>query len=175
MTIIIQAGGKGQRLEYLTRNKPKALVPIDGQPLLFHIFGEFKDARFIIIADYKRDVLEKYLALFAKDINYTLIKTDDTGTLSGLNEALGLINEPFMLIWCDLILGKESICKIKDVFAGFHSTASNKNGDFDSTAFENSAAKGALSGKFDSTAGTLTQESNNISTPPPQYFTKRAS
>ena len=26
--IIVQAGGKGTRLEHLTKNKPKALVPI---------------------------------------------------------------------------------------------------------------------------------------------------
>ena len=33
--IIVQAGGKGTRLEYLTKNKPKALVPIDNLPMLF--------------------------------------------------------------------------------------------------------------------------------------------
>ena len=27
--IIVQAGGKGTRMGYLTRNKPKALVPVD--------------------------------------------------------------------------------------------------------------------------------------------------
>ena len=27
--IIVQAGGKGTRMEYLTTNKPKALVPIN--------------------------------------------------------------------------------------------------------------------------------------------------
>ena len=34
--IIVQAGGKGTRMESLTANKPKALVPIDNLPMIFH-------------------------------------------------------------------------------------------------------------------------------------------
>lgn len=33
--IIVQAGGKGTRMESLTANKPKALVPIDNLPMIF--------------------------------------------------------------------------------------------------------------------------------------------
>ena len=32
--IIVQAGGKGTRLEHLTANKPKALVPVENLPML---------------------------------------------------------------------------------------------------------------------------------------------
>ena len=63
--IIIQAGGKGTRLEGLTRNKPKCLVPVNNLPIIFYAFQKFKDAEFTIIADYKTDVLEKYLNVFA--------------------------------------------------------------------------------------------------------------
>ena len=31
MHVIIQAGGKGTRLESLTRNRPKCLVPVDNR------------------------------------------------------------------------------------------------------------------------------------------------
>lgn len=58
MKIIIQAGGKGTRLEGLTRNKPKCLVPVNNLPILFYAFQKFKDAEFTIIADYKTEVLE---------------------------------------------------------------------------------------------------------------------
>ena len=47
--IIVQAGGKGTRLGYLTQNKPKALVPIENKPMLFHLFNKYPDKRFIII------------------------------------------------------------------------------------------------------------------------------
>lgn len=61
--IIVQAGGKGTRLKHLTKNKPKALVPIDNLPMLFHLFKKYPDKRFIIIADYHREVLREYLLL----------------------------------------------------------------------------------------------------------------
>ena len=51
--IIVQAGGKGTRLGYLTKNKPKALVPVDNLPMLFHLFRQYPDRRFIVIADRK--------------------------------------------------------------------------------------------------------------------------
>lgn len=52
--IIVQAGGKGTRLEHLTANKPKAIVPVENLPMLFHLFRKFPDKKFIIIADYKK-------------------------------------------------------------------------------------------------------------------------
>ena len=70
--IIVQAGGKGTRMEHLTVNKPKALVPINNLPMLFHMFRKYPDKRFIIIGDYKYEVLKKYLKVFA-DVKYLLV------------------------------------------------------------------------------------------------------
>ena len=39
--IIVQAGGKGKRMEHLTQNKPKALVPVNNLPMLFHLFQKY--------------------------------------------------------------------------------------------------------------------------------------
>ncbi len=105
--IIIQAGGKGTRLETLTTNKPKALVPVDNLPMIFHLFNKYPNAKFKIIADYKKDVLERYLKAFAQ-VDYEVIGTDKKGTCSGIQTACQLIpgNTPFMLIWCDLVLSQ---------------------------------------------------------------------
>ncbi|MBQ7628610.1 MAG: NTP transferase domain-containing protein, partial [Selenomonadaceae bacterium] len=107
--VIVQAGGKGSRMERLTRNKPKALVPVNNLPMIFHLFKKFPDKKFIIIGDYKFDVLEKYLREFAT-VDYTLIQsTGDTGTCAGISDAVNLIpaDEKFLFIWCDLILADE--------------------------------------------------------------------
>lgn len=104
--IIVQAGGKGTRMESLTENKPKALVPIDNLPMIFHLFKKYPEKKFIVIGDYKYQVLEKYLNAFAI-IDYELVcGTGYTGTCSGLKKAISYIpdNERFMLIWCDLVL-----------------------------------------------------------------------
>ena len=63
--VVVQAGGKGSRMERLTRNKPKALVPVNNLPMIFHLFKKFSDKKFIVIGDYKFDVLKKYLYIFA--------------------------------------------------------------------------------------------------------------
>jgi len=106
--IIIQAGGRGTRLEGLTRNKPKCLVPVNNLPIIFYAFQKFKDAEFSIIADYKIDVLEKYLDAFATDYKYKIITATKSGTASGIKEAVESFddNEPFMVLWCDLILSE---------------------------------------------------------------------
>lgn len=106
MHIIVQAGGKGTRMERLTRNKPKALVPVDNLPMIFHLFKKFPKDHFVIIGDYKYSVLSNYLKAFA-NVDYDMVcGSGNVGTCSGLKEALDLIpeKERFLLIWCDLVL-----------------------------------------------------------------------
>lgn len=106
--IIIQAGGKGTRLEYLTKNRPKAIVPVNNRPVIFHLFEQFPEAKFIIIGDYKFDVLQAYLEAFA-NVSYILVHADGEGNACGVGEALRYVpgGSPFMLIWSDLLLDKE--------------------------------------------------------------------
>jgi len=107
--IIVQAGGKGTRMESLTANKPKALVPVNNLPMIFHLFRKFPDKKFIVIGDYKYDVLEKYLDAFA-DVDYKMVcATGGEGTCAGMSEAIALIPEgtPFLITWCDLVLPED--------------------------------------------------------------------
>ena len=107
--IIVQAGGRGSRMEILTRNKPKALVPVNNLPMIFHLFRKFPEKKYIVIADYKYDVMERYLREFA-EVDYQLVSgTGHSGTCAGLANALALIpeHERFMLIWCDLVLSAD--------------------------------------------------------------------
>ena len=108
MKIIIQAGGKGTRLEGLTRNKPKCIVPIENLPIIFYAFKKFPSAEFLIISDYKTDVLKKYLDAFATQYKYEIIKADKKGTASGVREALAGFkeDEQVTILWCDLILSE---------------------------------------------------------------------
>ena len=109
--IIVQAGGKGTRLGHLTENKPKALVPVENLPILFHLFRKYPDSKYVIIGDYKIDVLDRYLTAFA-EVDYQLIYAGNhTGTCAGLRQAVETLqeNEPFMLIWSDLILPQDFV------------------------------------------------------------------
>ena len=113
--VIVQAGGKGTRLEHHTWNKPKCLVSVAGQPLLFHLFARFPCAKFIVIGDYCYEALENYLQAFPPYVPVQLIQTKNNGTLSGLDQALTHIADdsiPFLLIWCDLLIEKLPDCEI---------------------------------------------------------------
>lgn len=103
--IIVQAGGRGSRLKHLTDNKPKALVPVDNLPMIFHLFRRYPDKRFVVIADYRKEVLREYLSAFA-EVKYQIVDASGKGTCGGIGQALELIpaGESFMLVWSDLIL-----------------------------------------------------------------------
>lgn len=117
MKIIIQAGGLGTRMGSLTATKPKALISAEYMPIVFHLFKKYPHDEFLIIGDYQFDRLDKYLATFAKDVNYMLIKATEKGNASGIKKAVSYIpaNEPFMVIWSDIILSEGfSVTKIED-------------------------------------------------------------
>ena len=104
--IVVQAGGKGSRLKKLTKNKPKALVPINNLPMIFHLFNKYPNSKFIIIGDYKFNVLEKYLNIFSTVDKLLINSSGHSGTCAGIKNAIENIpeKEQFMLIWSDLVL-----------------------------------------------------------------------
>lgn len=106
--IIIQAGGKGTRLGQLTHNKPKGIVPVNNLPIIFYLFRQYPDRKFIIIGDYKHEVLEEYLESFC-DVDYLTVRAEGKGTCAGVQDALRLIpfGKRFMIVWSDLILDSE--------------------------------------------------------------------
>lgn len=147
--IIVQAGGKGTRMEYLTSNKPKALVPIKNLPMIFHLFKKYPDKKFIIIGDYKIDVLKSYLEVFA-EVKYLVVDArGKQGTCAGINDALELIpnKEAFMLIWSDLVLSDDFTISITEsncigLSKDFTCRWRYENGEFEEVPSENTGVAG---------------------------------
>lgn len=106
-TFIIQAGGFGSRMGHLTSVKPKALIPIDGKPLIFHLIDNNPKSKFIIIADYCSDVLVKYIKKYRLKENIKIVFSKEKTTSSGLKEALNYIDGSFFVIWSDLYVKEE--------------------------------------------------------------------
>ena len=108
MHVIIQAGGKGTRLEGLTRNRPKCLVPVNNRPMIFWAFRAFKDHDIKVICDYKADALVRYLNAFGRDYNVEVVNASGTGTASGIGQAVANIrdDDPVVILWCDLLLNE---------------------------------------------------------------------
>lgn len=109
MHIIIQAGGKGTRLEGLTHNRPKCLVPVNNRPLIFWAFEAFKDHDITVICDYKQEALVKYLAAFGTQYDVRVVNADGKGTASGIRNACAAYDddEPVVVVWCDLLFNAD--------------------------------------------------------------------
>ncbi len=78
--VMILCGGKGSRLRDVTELLPKPMVPIGGQPVIWHImrsYAAFGVRRFILCLGYKRECFVDYFLNFhahASDITVQLGK-----------------------------------------------------------------------------------------------------
>ncbi|MBP2297604.1 NTP transferase domain-containing protein [Azospirillum picis] len=103
--VIVQAGGRGSRLEHYSWNKPKCLVPVDGKPLIYDLFDSFPNARFTVILDHKAEVFERFIQEFKPAVPVTFVRSQGTGTCSGIRLAMEHLPDedtPFLLVWSDL-------------------------------------------------------------------------
>src|SRR5258706_9590358 len=63
MKVVILCGGKGTRLREETEFRPKPMVPIGPQPILWHImkyYAHFGHKEFILCLGYKGDMIKDY-------------------------------------------------------------------------------------------------------------------
>jgi NDP-sugar pyrophosphorylase family protein len=64
LTAILLCGGKGERLRPFTEKLPKAMVPLNGQPLLQHLITYLSNAgvsRFVVCVGYKAESIETFI------------------------------------------------------------------------------------------------------------------
>jgi NDP-sugar pyrophosphorylase family protein len=67
-TAVILCGGKGERLKPFTNHLPKALVPLHGKPLLYHLMNYLSAAgisRFVLCVGYKAECIEQFVREYA--------------------------------------------------------------------------------------------------------------
>lgn len=119
--IIIQAGGKGSRLEHYCWNKPKCLVPVDGKPMLYQLLETFEAGKgeshvVSLIAEHKADVLARYLDVFKPVVPVKIVRPEGTGTASGIRQSLAHLadGEPFWIVWSDLVFKAPLVAPTSD-------------------------------------------------------------
>jgi len=160
--LIIQAGGKGSRLEHYCWNKPKCLVPINGKPMLYHLLDKFQKAsddaplRAFVIAEHRAEVLERYIEVFPPQQKLHILHPMDKGTTSGIAEALAQIveDEPLWIVWSDLSFeealpapsGSDPIIFLSRSFSCRWSVAENASGQ--PSIVEQSSAQAGIMGLF---------------------------
>lgn len=107
MKAIILAAGKGTRLRPLTDDKPKAMVEVNGKPLLRHCFEQLIDLEveeFVVVVGYrKEDIISHYDDEFkGVPITYTH-QREQKGLAHALLTAKEHVEDDFMLMLGDNI------------------------------------------------------------------------
>lgn len=106
--VVINAGGKGTRLDPFTRVLPKPLIPVGDLPIIEHIMKEYQSydcGEFHIIVNYKRDIMKAYFA--DNDSRYNITWYDEEkplGTGGGLALLRGKLKSTFFFANCDALL-----------------------------------------------------------------------
>lgn len=106
--VVINAGGKGTRLDPFTRVLPKPLIPVGDLPIIEHIMKEYQSYscnEFHIIVNYKRDLMKAYFADNENCYNITWYDEEKPlGTGGGLSLLRGRLDSTFFFANCDALL-----------------------------------------------------------------------
>lgn len=106
--VVINAGGRGTRLDPFTRVLPKPLIPVGDLPIIEHIMREYQTYdcnEFHIIVNYKKNLMKAYFADNEKHYDITWYDEEKPlGTGGGLSLLRGKIKETFFFANCDALL-----------------------------------------------------------------------
>ncbi len=138
---IILSSGKGKRMMPLTKDIPKPMLDINGEPLLLNkinILEQIGIEEIFINVAYKKDVIKNYVNTLNKNIRIIDEGDEPLGTAAGIrNIILNLQDETFIVInsdiWTDYDLISLKNLKLHDNLAHIVlvKTPDYLKGDFD--------------------------------------------
>ena len=106
--VVINAGGRGTRLDPYTRVIPKPLIPVGDLPIIELIMKEYQTYScndFHIIVNYKKELIKAYFVENEKSYNITWYnEINPLGTGGGLSLLRGVFNNTFFFANCDALL-----------------------------------------------------------------------
>lgn len=106
--VVIMAGGKGTRLDPLTKILPKPLIPVGEKTMVEHIIDNFKTfglEKFYFILNYKGTMIEAYFNSIEKDYQIEFIwEKEFLGTAGGLKLLENKLKGDFVVSNCDILV-----------------------------------------------------------------------
>lgn len=111
--VFIPTAGLGTRLNVLSQNINKSLLPINHKPVISHIIEKFPAAKLIHIAiGFKGNLVKDYLEITYPEKKFNFIKIKNfQGKGSGLGltliNSINHINRPFYFVSCDTFIDKK--------------------------------------------------------------------
>jgi len=138
---IILAGGKGTRLQPLTTNRPKPLVPVALTPMIDYAIKQITDAgisKIVVAVKYLGEQIIDYLNQSSKfsDLEIIIPDIDPLGTADAVRSVADIIEGDFVVSMADIVCDL-SIKKMQKFFysTDAYATISLKNIDFPTKKF----------------------------------------
>ncbi len=76
--VCILAAGRGTRMENLTKELHKGLLPLDNKPILSHIIESFpEDVEIVMPVGYKKELIRQYVSVAYPNRKITLVEVDN--------------------------------------------------------------------------------------------------
>jgi len=108
--VLILAAGLGTRLESLTKETNKALLPINNRAIISHIIDKFpKDYEFVVAIGYKGELVKEYCKLVFPNHKFTFVEVDridGNGSGPGYSalKCKEYLQRPFYITTCDCLI-----------------------------------------------------------------------
>lgn len=116
MQAVILAAGEGKRLRPLTRNRPKALIPVANRPIIDYPVQALIGCgirEIVVVVGYRKEHVIRYLNNL--DISVEIVVQEkQLGTGHALQCAEGLIRDEFLLLPGDNYVDARSVALIRD-------------------------------------------------------------
>jgi NDP-sugar pyrophosphorylase family protein len=111
LTAILLCGGKGERLRPFTETLPKALIPLNGDPLLLHLLRYLSSAgisRFVVCVGYKAEAIESFInERYAQSSQVTFVNSGDASMTDRLLDARPHIHGTALICYGDTLANVE--------------------------------------------------------------------
>jgi glucose-1-phosphate cytidylyltransferase len=106
--VAVLCGGRGARLRPMTDVVPKALVELNGKPILDYIVGFYSAKglqQFILCVGYKGELVRAHCDDYAQNLNFEFSDAgEDASMLQRIWEMRDLIKEQIFISYCDTFI-----------------------------------------------------------------------
>jgi NDP-sugar pyrophosphorylase family protein len=103
---VVLAAGRGTRMGAITDDVPKAMLSVQGRPLLEHVLERLAQVgvgQFLVVVGYRREMIEEHFANWRLPVEF-LVQDPIDGTGSAARLARDFVgDEPFLLTFGDIL------------------------------------------------------------------------
>jgi UDP-N-acetylglucosamine diphosphorylase / glucose-1-phosphate thymidylyltransferase / UDP-N-acetylgalactosamine diphosphorylase / glucosamine-1-phosphate N-acetyltransferase / galactosamine-1-phosphate N-acetyltransferase len=117
MKAVILAAGEGKRLRPYTETMPKVMLPIANKPIIHHLVDALVNngiTEIIIVVGYKKESIMQHFKNFDKAHIQFAVQEKQLGTAHALLQSEQFIDDSFLVLSGDNIVGNKDIKKIID-------------------------------------------------------------